>query len=289
MCGSPQYSVADIRTFEHIEDFAELRDRFEFANWRSYIKHGSFEIRIYQGTLNAREICNWIKIHARFIDIVKHMDFDTIDAEIGAQVRTNWRGLCNLIDDTDLLDYWRRKAQTHGTSLPALWAGEAETEAETEAEPQRAYAECGNDCDNCERPEEACPASLCYRETRPAFNPGVVATGPTVWHEPVTLNWMTHRDESLDDDNESLDLTNFRSSFRWNYPAPPERVTTDLANLNVSLDNPPGIRSVYAGTRRYTIVEGRAVINGRVNLNEWRNATVYYDASGQVYIVEHRD
>lgn len=124
MCGSPQYSSADIRTCEHIEDFAEARDRFEFVNWRSFIRHGSFEVRLYDGTLNAREVCNWIALHARFMDRVKGMTYNEIDERFGAITRKNWAGLCAVIEDTDLLDYWRRKAYRHGNELPALWDGQ---------------------------------------------------------------------------------------------------------------------------------------------------------------------
>jgi len=136
MCGSPQYSCADIRTFEHIEDFAELRDRFEYVNWRAYIRHNSFEVRLYHGTLNSREICNWIALHARFMDAVKGMTFEELDEKLGAIARTNWRCLCDLIGDPDLLDYWRRKARRQGNILIAHWEESGEPEPEPEPEPE---------------------------------------------------------------------------------------------------------------------------------------------------------
>ena len=126
MCGSPQYNARDIRDIEHIEDFVESRDRFEFVNWRSYLRHGSIEIRAYRGSLQPREICNWVSLHARFVDAVKDMTFDEIDEALGAITRKNWIGLVNLIGEPGLLDYWRRKAIEHGTNLPALWNGETE-------------------------------------------------------------------------------------------------------------------------------------------------------------------
>ena len=121
MCGSPQYTCADIRQYEHIEDFVEARDRFEFVNWRSYLRHGSFEVRLYHGSLNAREVCNWIALHARFMDAVKGMTYDEIDAKLGGNIRTHWPALCDLLGDFNLLDYWRRKAGRCGTELPKCW------------------------------------------------------------------------------------------------------------------------------------------------------------------------
>jgi hypothetical protein len=121
MCGTPQYDLEDIKAAEHFEDFAETRDRFEFVNWRAYLCHGSIEVRVYQGSLDAQEICNWVSIHARFIDVVKGMTYDEIDEAFGCQARTNWRGLVNRIGDTELLAYWRINSATVGSALPALW------------------------------------------------------------------------------------------------------------------------------------------------------------------------
>ena len=126
MCGSPQYDGSDIREAEHIEDFVEGRDRFEYINWRSYLRHGSIEIRAYRGTLATREICNWVALHTRFVDAVKDLTYTEIDVALGAITRKNWVGLVNLIGDPNLLDYWRRQARSHGYPLPALWIGETE-------------------------------------------------------------------------------------------------------------------------------------------------------------------
>lgn len=135
MCGSPQYTAMDVRDAEHIEDFVESRDRFEFVNWRAYLRHGSIEIRLYHGSLKAREICNWVAIHARFVDAVRDLTFDEIDNRIGGITRTNWRGLVELIGDPDLLDYWRRRARKVGNTLPALWLGDDGPCAEDGPEP----------------------------------------------------------------------------------------------------------------------------------------------------------
>lgn len=124
MCGSPQYRSIDVRNSEHFEDFVEARDRFEFLNWRSYLKHGSVEIRLYKGTLNSREICNWIAIHTRFIDAVKDLTYAEIDEKLGATTKRNWRGLNEIISDVKLLDYWRRKASRLGYELEVLEGGE---------------------------------------------------------------------------------------------------------------------------------------------------------------------
>jgi hypothetical protein len=155
MCGSPQYSPADVRAAEHFEDFAESRDRFEFVNWRSFLRHGSIEVRIYRGSLNAREVCNWVALHARFIDAVKDLTFDEIDNVLGGITRKNWRGLVELVGDPKLLDYWRRIAARHKNTLPALWDGDDDDDdgVLVDDEGVLVYPEdhCGSDnCSSCD-------------------------------------------------------------------------------------------------------------------------------------------
>jgi hypothetical protein len=91
---------------------------------------------MYEGTFNAREICNWVALHARFMDAVKKLTFDEIDEKFGSIARTNWRAVCSLIDDTDLLDYWRRNASRHSNDKIACW-DESEDSEEPEYEPER--------------------------------------------------------------------------------------------------------------------------------------------------------
>lgn len=106
MCGSPQYTLADIRRAEHIEDFAEMRDRFEFVNWRSYFRHNTVEVRFLHGSLDPTEICNWVKLHALFIDAVKDKTYRQLNRLFGTKVITYWAGLCQIIPGA-LTEYWQ--------------------------------------------------------------------------------------------------------------------------------------------------------------------------------------
>ena len=55
------------------------------------------------------------------MDAVKGMTYDELDEKLGGNIRRHWPALCELLDDTDLLDYWRRKARSYGTELAKCW------------------------------------------------------------------------------------------------------------------------------------------------------------------------
>jgi len=114
-CGGLDYNPEEILK-EDWEYFVGKRDRFEYINWRAYLVHGSMEIRLYQGTLDATEICNWIKTHAIFIDTVKNMSFNEIKAMFSDNVYQLFKALTNIIGN-DLADYWAEKAHSHGKNI----------------------------------------------------------------------------------------------------------------------------------------------------------------------------
>jgi len=70
-CESPSYSSRQIASASSFTAFERNRSRYEFLNLRAYSSHKTYEIRGYQGTLNATEICNWVKVNLRFVEAVK--------------------------------------------------------------------------------------------------------------------------------------------------------------------------------------------------------------------------
>lgn len=198
MCGSPQYNANDVRGVEHIEDFVETRDRFEFVNWRSYLRHGSIEVRLYRGSLQTREICAWVALHTRFVDAVKDLTFDEIDDRIGSITRKNWRGLVELIGDPKLLDYWRRIAKRHGNILPALWIGEDDSMVvdDSESESEWVSSQEAREDDAC-REGDNYPGN--YPDDRqPSWD---ARQGPVVQRGRV-FNPRTQRIEDVEDSSE---------------------------------------------------------------------------------------
>jgi|WetSurMetagenome_2_1015567.scaffolds.fasta_scaffold01858_18 hypothetical protein len=115
-CGSPDYSLDDIQTINSMSDweyFVGARDRFEFVNWRAYLVHGSCELRSHDASLNSAIICDWIKLHARFIDKVSPMSLTEIDNLFQGRVSNQFDSLTPLIGEA-LADVYASAAEEYG-------------------------------------------------------------------------------------------------------------------------------------------------------------------------------
>lgn len=119
--GPPDYTpeqvwAIDTSDNEEWDYFVGARDRFEYANWRAYLSHGTFEIRLYEGTLDSVEITNWLKLHALFIDAIAQMDLDDIRIKFETSVITQFANLSEIVG-SELASYWNNKAAAHGKRI----------------------------------------------------------------------------------------------------------------------------------------------------------------------------
>jgi len=87
------------------EDFCIDCDRYDYVNLFAYEDHRTFEVRLLEGTVDAETICNWITIHARFMDYVKGFSFDDLHCWLAGDVRHVLSALVEIIDDVDLVDW----------------------------------------------------------------------------------------------------------------------------------------------------------------------------------------
>jgi len=120
-CGQPAYDLSDIIGINNLTDweyFVGARDRFEFVNWRAYLVHGSIEVRSHGGSLDPVVICNWIKVHARFIDRVSAMDIFEINEKFGRNITSQFKALTDFVGE-DLGDYYAAKAESYETPVRA--------------------------------------------------------------------------------------------------------------------------------------------------------------------------
>jgi len=103
-CHTPRWSACDLREeFEQgtwcFRDFAEyLTDtRYEMVNLLAYYDHHTFEIRSLEGTLDKDTICNWVTCHCRFVDAVRDLSFDEIDALFSGSLHEQFDALETLL------------------------------------------------------------------------------------------------------------------------------------------------------------------------------------------------
>lgn len=81
--------------------------RYVWLNVRAYYDHRTYEIRLHRGTLDAREIKNWVKVWIKFFDWAVQQTFDSLEAYFqGGELFEQW---AKIIDDESLVEYYGAK------------------------------------------------------------------------------------------------------------------------------------------------------------------------------------
>jgi hypothetical protein len=119
-CGKHSWGRADldgICDMSGWRSFAGNLCRYQWINLAAFNVHGTFEVRLHSATLEGEKVCNWVKAHTRFIDRVRNMTFNEIDAFFGQTVKTQFAGLAKTWDDTELTDFYAGRAEKFGTTV----------------------------------------------------------------------------------------------------------------------------------------------------------------------------
>lgn len=106
-CDAPSYSCNDIRSgVESGREFSSVccgYDRYDYVNLGAYCEHKTIEVRLLEGTVDSETICNWIAIHARFMDYVKNHSLDDLDLILSGDRHHVLIALTHIISDADLM------------------------------------------------------------------------------------------------------------------------------------------------------------------------------------------
>lgn len=87
-------------------------DRYVWVNWRALNKFGTVEIRSHEPTFDKLAINNWVKAHARFIDIVMDWSVGKVTRRFGSKTVDQIRKeVSSMWDDKPLADYYADKAK----------------------------------------------------------------------------------------------------------------------------------------------------------------------------------
>ena len=119
-CHAPSYGANEIRLCGKIKRWLRTTDRYSYLNFTSYDKFGSYECRLMDGSVNPTEIKNWIMAHIRFIDAVRNMTYDQIDAMFNGNARAQFSALRSIWDNADgdnISNYYNRRFHVHGPGL----------------------------------------------------------------------------------------------------------------------------------------------------------------------------
>ncbi len=78
-CKPMESTLQDYLTCKHTDDWRKLatnlRGRYYWVNWKAYYDHGSLEIRLLEGTLDAERIKNWVRAHTTFVDWASRLGY----------------------------------------------------------------------------------------------------------------------------------------------------------------------------------------------------------------------
>jgi hypothetical protein len=112
-CGSTGWEPQRMVTCYHFDRFAGNQNRYTWFNIAALARFGTFEIRLHEGTIDSRTICNWVKAHLRFADFVQGMRFSQIAAMFNVPDRAMWRAVTNTWNDPALRRYYRRVSRAN--------------------------------------------------------------------------------------------------------------------------------------------------------------------------------
>ena len=107
-CGS------DMVTAYNFQRFCSDQSRYMWFNVYSLQRHGTFEIRLHEGTLDSKRITSWVKAHLRFADFVQDLKFRQIETMFCVSERQMWQNVTNTWNDLTLARYFRRVALDNG-------------------------------------------------------------------------------------------------------------------------------------------------------------------------------
>ncbi len=107
-CEGPDYAPQEIIDTHDFSNFERRQCRYHFVNIQAYPIHKTYELRGYQGTLDATEICSWIKAHIRFVEYVKDRQFAELQGLFNRGLRRGKRNLRKILGN-QLSRYYAQK------------------------------------------------------------------------------------------------------------------------------------------------------------------------------------
>ena len=113
-CGPHRTDMVGIKSITNFLYYSENQNRYEWFNTAAYCRHRTFEIRMHEGTVDAEAICNWVRIHAIFMDWAAKHTFDEVKKVLFTMGRTEkFDFIARLAQEagcSDLIEYYLNKS-----------------------------------------------------------------------------------------------------------------------------------------------------------------------------------
>jgi hypothetical protein len=114
-CGPNNTDLGELYAVTDFYSWSGRQGRYYWINFAAYYNHRTFEVRSHQGTCNEKEICNWIRIHAVFMDWASKAGWAKVrNTLLTADTTGRTAFILGLLDD-DLALYYRDKAEYYQT------------------------------------------------------------------------------------------------------------------------------------------------------------------------------
>lgn len=96
-------------------EFANGWSRYTWINFAALIRHSTFEVRLHHGSLDDKEICNWIRAHTTFLDWALKQDYDDLIANFESlDTVAKFRKICEVwtaAGCADLVEYYANRGR----------------------------------------------------------------------------------------------------------------------------------------------------------------------------------
>jgi|WetSurMetagenome_2_1015567.scaffolds.fasta_scaffold115807_1 hypothetical protein len=116
-----QSELFGISNFYNFAAQCENRDRYVWCNFRSYLDHKTFEVRLHHGSINGKEICNWVRAISILMDWAASKGWKGVrDAMLYRSKSDRFdfiKGLWAAAGCDDLIGWFEGKARNRGRVL----------------------------------------------------------------------------------------------------------------------------------------------------------------------------
>jgi hypothetical protein len=125
-CERCPWDLDELEVWDDFNGFSRRQTRYVWLNVAAYPNHTTFEVRLHQGSLNDKEIRNWVRALTTFADWASKHTLAEVRGDIeGMGTAELFDTICAIwrtAGCADLVEYYSEKARANGRFQP-LYTG----------------------------------------------------------------------------------------------------------------------------------------------------------------------